>query len=194
MDVHMTKTTAQMIRMARAHVDGLRRHGCTRHARVIVVPERNLGSFAQDVSESLVQMIGVTVLSPVNEDVYGVRTLPGMREPYAFHLRSALRQRSITLHRDLVCENPLASANERREDRVKRTLAEFERQLRGFQCVVRMSNVPTARTSITFTGKVDRDKRASRRFRDDMVLTLMIGMFYSRRHIQEQDGSGGFAP
>ena len=178
----MTKSRQQMIRLVRAHIAGLQAHECTRHARIVFIPENNLGNAAQDVSEDVVQMAGVEIMMHANANCYGVKTLPHMREAYTAQLTAALHQRSISLHRRLVCENPFAT-NTTREQRTDAALQEFSRQLRSFQCVVSMPRVPTSRLRIAYTGKVNREKQSSSRFRDDMVLALLIAMYYGMHHI-----------
>jgi len=200
MDVHNTRgasATDMMIRIARAHVKGIRAHPCLQDARVVFMCERNLGDFAQHVSAAMVRIPGVSAIAPAREDAYGVRTLPDMRTTYAAHLRWRFKTRSLSLHHGtLVCENPMSSANESKAARIARTLKEFERQLRGFQSWAKMPTMPTSRITFTYSGKVGPDRQTSKRFRDDMVMCLMMCLWYSLHHVQgnpdlrEIDGAG----
>ena len=178
----MTKSRQQMIRLVRAHIAGLQAHECTRHARIVFIPENNLGNAAQDVSEDIVQLPGVEVMMHEGASAYGVKTLPHMREAYVAQLTAALHQRSISLHEPLVCENPFVT-NTSRAQRTKTALEEFTRQLRSFQFVVTMPTYATSRVRVAYSGKVNREKQTSSQFRDDMVMALLIAMYYGMHHI-----------
>ena len=182
--MYLTKHTREMIRLVEFHLRGVARHPCAQHARVVFIPERNLGDFAQQVSEYVIDnMPAVTVMAHENAAGYGVRTAPHMRTAYATELDNLLRKRALTIHgAPLVCESPYSRAPDR-ESRTQATLAEFERQMRGFQCVVRVPRTPSARITVTHTGKVNPDKQTSSHFRDDLVLALMIAVFYGQRHL-----------
>lgn len=162
------------------HLEGLRAQPCFARSRIVLVPEANLGNDAQEVSEHVLSMAGVTVLSQ-KANAYGVYTSPGLPQMYVHSVDNLLAQNAISYHEPVVTVNPFLTGKSADEARAA-ARAEFERQLRSFR---RVNLLPKALNSVvraSYSGKVDNDGQRTNRLKDDMCMALLIGVFWSGKH------------
>ena len=168
-------------RLVSDHLDALRDTPCFARARIILVPEANLGNEAQEVAEHCIGMAGLTVLAEKG-NYYGVWTQgPNIKSAYVFRVSDLLAHRGLRYHDPLVVANPFltgATPDERRNEARR----EFERQLRSFRRIAMLPRSLGGRPRIHYTGKSDQDNTQTSRLKDDMCMALLFGVYWSGQH------------
>lgn len=163
-----------------AHLEGLRATECFRQSRIVLVPEANLGNEAQEVTEHVLEMAGLTVLSQ-RDDAYGVYTSPGLPRMYVFRFGDLLAHDAVSYHAEMVTVNPFQTGVSP-ADRRAGARREFERQLRSFRRIHLLPKALSSRVSVAFTGKADKDNQRTNRLKDDMCMALLFGVYWSGQH------------
>ena len=161
---------------------GLRQVRCFRECKIIIIPEDNLASEAQEIAEDLLETEeGVTVLCG-RAGRYGVRT-GANRSQYVSAAGKRFAENAVSYHKTLVTANPFASANLTPAERVTAARAEFERQLRSFRKIAIMPKSLLSAIRMAHSGRADKDNHRSSRMRDDLCLAFILGVFWSGHHI-----------
>ena len=176
LDHYGTQNGRETRELCRAHAAALRECACFRGARIILVPEANLGNEAQEISEMLVHLRGITVLCSTNK-AYGVYTNPGTPAKYVFRVEEKLAEEAIIYHEPLVCGNPFT--NLPRAEGAKRARAEFERQMRSFRRVMTLPKSLSSRVRVAYSGKIGDGNTRTNRLRDDLCMAFLFGVYWS---------------
>jgi len=159
-----------------AHLLGLRQSGCFRSSHVIVVVECNLDA-SQYIGSYLMAIDGNTSVVAGTPGRYGVITLPGNRGLYVDSMHRRMAEDALVYHGTLVCANPFGKANA--GERVAAARKEFERQLRSFRRVMLLPKSLLSAIRIAHSGSADKDNHRAPGMRDDMVMALLLGVFWS---------------
>lgn len=164
----------------RAHLRALRAHEHYGRAKIFLLPEANAGNQAQHISQDLIASDGVTIVCQT-EHAYGVYTNPTYPQAYVYRLQRRLYQDALHFAASMVSANPF-QRNMTGAERAKRAHATLVEQLKAFQ---RTPLVPTsllAKTRYAYSGRANPDGRRSTSKKDDVVLALLIGVFWSDQH------------
>jgi len=183
MDNHPCKFGWQTRDLVASHVRALRAHACFRSARIVLLPEANLGNEAQEIAESLIGVFENLEVVCDREDQYGVHTNPGSPEMYVRAFGSLLALGAVSYHSTLLTANPYADSKLTLEQRAKRVRGEFERQLRSFRRVPLLPKSLIARPRYAYTGKGDKDNQRSASMRDDLVMAALFGLYYAQQRV-----------
>lgn len=163
------------------HIAALRKVDCFANASILYVPEANLGDYAQDTADMVLRRFdGVSVLCDRDND-YGVRTNPGMPQMYARTFAPLLTKDAVSYHKHLVVANQLVK-NVTQAEKVAKIKGEFERQLRAFRRIPLLPKSVLALARYAYTGKADKDNNRSASMRDDLVMSLLMGIYYSDQY------------
>jgi hypothetical protein len=175
---HPTRNGSETRELVVAHMRALRAVPCFVNARLVLVPEDNLGNEAQEIAEYALQtVVGVAVVART-ETRYGVRTDQNVKRAYVFRFSGALAQSGIRYHEPLVSANPFIT-NRSPKDRALAARAEFERQLRSFQQVTALAPSLTSMKRVVYTGKADQQKKNTASLKDDMVMAALLGLYWA---------------
>ena len=154
------------------HIRAVRAHPRLRNAWCIFVPESNLGLEAAHMKHMLKKERLVYTLHEKNR--VGVMTTNSRKELYVQACLEYASGMHVSPH--CVCVNPQLDAN----DRLALTKTEFRTQLLKFKKLV----VPAAQhyslPKIIYTGKTSSGNQ------DDLVLTMLFGVFWSREFISKK--------
>ncbi len=160
----------------------LRQQRCFRDARIVFIPEANLGNDAQYVSKMVLRHVRAASILCAEPDKYGVYTTPGCPERYVLRLNERLYEKAVHYHQPLLC---VKTADERDDappisdaDRAQIARAELEEQLGRFRKVWLATESAGQRVGVRYTGKVGHDGKRSRRLRDDGAMSLMLGFYW----------------
>ena len=155
------------------HMRSLRGVPALRRAWIIFIPENNLGIQADNMRHMLKDERRVFTVREKKKT--GVCTTHERKEYYAETLVQYFTEKKVFFSKDLVCGNPMIDANRR----LILTENEFKKQLLQFRRMV----IPAARafnlSKIIYTGK------AKSGMRDDMVMTFMICLYFSKQIIKK---------
>jgi len=164
------------------HIAMLKQEPCFANARYVLAPESNLANEAQEISEHMLrQFTGVSVLSQ-KTDRYGVLTSQDTKRKYVLRFADLLAHGAISYHEPLIAANPFV-ANTRPEAKAKAARMEFERQLRSFRRVHMLAPSLAADPYVVFTGKAGPDNKNTSRMKDDMVMSVLIGIYWSGQYL-----------
>jgi len=160
-----------------AHIIALRAHPCFGAARIVLVPEANVGNDMQVLVDMLMARIPLEVLCETATS-YGVFTTPTIPQAYANRVMRRLDDGSIFFHRSLVSANPNA-LDKTPEERAAKELKKFETQMRGFEKVPIKSKSLLRIMRYAFTGKGNRAGERDGSKTDDGVMAYLIGTYWS---------------
>lgn len=166
----------------RAHVRALRAHAAYRDAELWLVPEANLGNDAQMISDHLIAAgTGICVVCQ-HDHVYGVFTTPTTPQAYAYRLQRKLDEDGVAFRADLVAANPwqATSTPEQRAAVAKRLLLS---QLRRFQRTPIVPRSLMSRVRYAYSGVADNDGTRNAGKKHDVVMALLIGLYWSGQHL-----------
>lgn len=146
----------------------LRSIECLRKVPIVLIPEANLGNEAQEVANALVRLPGVEVACE-EQDIYGVFTKPGMPAKYVHEFEKVLEDDALFYHATVASEDYGAARKE------------FERQLRSFRKFYELPKSLRSTVRVEYSGKIDNEKKRSSRLKDDMVMALLMAVYWSRQ-------------
>ncbi len=171
----------ETLRLCREHVRSIRATHCLSSAKIVLIPENNLGNEAQFVSDKLIKMPNITILCE-NDKSYGVMTSRGMPERYVYRTILKFGEQAIVYHRDVVTGNPYV-LNKTDEQRRNLSKQEFERQLRCFRKIFVLPKSLTSSVRVANSGLADKDGQRSSSLRDDMCMAFLFGVYWSGQHL-----------
>ena len=160
-----------------AHMRALRKVECASNARIIFIAEDNMDESQNTAEVVLREIDGVDVLCRA-ENRYGVRTDANTKPAYVFRFADLLVHGGVRYHEPLVSANPFVTNRTATERRIE-ARTELERQLRSFQRIRDLAPGLTAVKKIFYTGKADNEKKNTSRLKDDMVLALLLGVYWA---------------
>ena len=174
LDSHHTTTHDEVESLMVQHMRSLRGVKELAYAWFIFIPENNLGIQADHLRHMVRNERRVFTVREKKKT--GVCTTHERKEYYAETLLQFFTEKKLHLSSDLVCANPMLDANKRGV----LTLAEFRKELIQFRRMV----IPAARafnlSKIVYTGK------AKSGMRDDLVMTLMIALYFGKQFMKRQ--------
>ena len=154
------------------HIRGLRAHPRLRNAYCIFIPEANLGQEAEHMKHMVKDERLVYVIHEKKKA--GVNTTHKRKELYANTLLEYVANTRIIP--DCVCANPKLDANRR----LVETKAEFKKQMIQFKKLTIPAAKPFDLPKVVYTGKTKKGMN------DDMVMTLMIAVFWGREFLKKR--------
>ena len=99
---------------------------------------------------------------------------------------------AIKYHDDIVSANPFI-ANRTPAQRAMAAKVEFERQLHSFKRIFDLAPSLTSTTRVVLTGKADHEKKNTARLKDDMVMAVLIGVYWAGEYVGGRISSRGYA-
>lgn len=182
----MSKDHNETERLCLAHIAALRANPCFASARIVFIPECNLGAEGRVIAERLIDR-GVHVACQKPTD-YGIRTLKGSKRDYVSRLLSALELNSVRYHDKLIAANPFRIAQGISPEQVlAETKREFEDQLSRFSAHLKTPKQASGgEVSVIYSGKIDPQGRHSSRMRDDLALAMLMAAWASGQVIANQ--------
>lgn len=154
------------------HIRGLRGHPRLRNAWCIFVPEANLGQEAEHMKHMVKDERLMYVIHEKKKA--GVNTTHKRKELYAKTMLEYVTTTRIIPR--CVCANPKLDANRR----LLETKAEFKKQLIQFKQLTIPAAQPFDLPKMIYTGKTKKGMN------DDMVMTLMIAVFWGREFLSKR--------
>ena len=154
------------------HIRGLRGHPRLRNAYCIFIPEANLGQEAEHMKHMVKDERLVYVIHEKKKA--GVNTTHKRKELYAQTMLEYIATTRIIPN--CVCANPKLDANKR----LVETKAEFKKQMIQFKKLTIPAAKPFDLPKVVYTGKTKKGMN------DDMVMTLMIAVFWGREFLAKR--------
>lgn len=183
-----TANVDEIVWLVTRHMQQLRSTPCFRDSQFVLVPEDNLASEAQTLSERVMSTMPCHVLCS-DKNRYGVKTKPGMKALYVKRVQTKLQDRCFVYHETLVVANPFSKKFSAEE--TSATKLDFERQLTKFRKVVILPTRPDERARIIYSGRMNEEGKVSAYMKDDMCMAFLIGIFHTGRardeHGREQE-------
>jgi len=173
-DTAPTDKHDQIEQMLKQHVRSLRGKPIFRESHIIFIPENNLGQEAEHARHMLRKEKRLYTIHEKKKA--GVCTTHARKEIYALTLLSYFNSGTIRFLQDAACANPMMDAN----TRLVQTKKEFEKQLVQFRKIILPGTQPFKDAKFIFTGK------AKRGMNDDLVMTLMIAIFWGRQFVRKR--------
>lgn len=173
-DTAPTDKHDQIEQMLKQHVRSIRANPMLRESHIIFIPENNLGQEAEHARHMLRKEKRLYTVHEKRKA--GVCTTHARKEIYAITLLTYFNNGTIRLLTDTVCANPMMDAN----TRLVHTKKEFQKQLVQFRKIILPGTQPFKNAKFVFTGK------AKRGMNDDLVMTLMIAIFWGREFIKKR--------
>ena len=163
--------------LLRAHVAGLQAQPQFAHSWFIFLPENNLGLEASHLAKVLSKVRNVYTFSD-NPERVGVSTTNARKFGYVSGLEDYLIPPDcLRFNAALVCANPFLVA----DVRVPNTRKKLHQQLGMFRKMMHLPTFAYGQAKTTLSGKVDPEGKQSSRFQDDLVMALMIAVFWGRQ-------------
>ncbi len=154
------------------HIRGLRAHPRLKGAYCIFIPEANLGQEAEHMKHMVKDERLIYVVHEKRKA--GVNTTHKRKELYAQTLLEYVANTRIIP--GCVCVNPKLDANKR----LLETKAEFKKQMIQFKKLTLPAPKPFDLPKLIYTGKTKKGMN------DDMVMTLMIAVFWGREFLSKR--------
>ena len=154
------------------HIRGLRGHPKLRNAHCIFIPEANLGQEAEHMKHMVKDERLVYVIHEKKKA--GVNTTHKRKDLYTQTLLEYAASTRIVPR--CVCANPKLDANKR----LLETKAEFKKQMIQFKKLTIPAAKPFDLPKVIYTGKTKKGMN------DDMVMTLMIAVFWGREFLAKR--------
>tara|TARA_B110001452_G_C15241783_1_gene430104 strand:- start:15964 stop:17517 length:1554 start_codon:yes stop_codon:yes gene_type:complete len=173
-DTAPTDKHDQIEQMLKQHVRSLRGKPMFKESHIIFIPENNLGQEAEHARHMLRNEKRLYTIHEKRKA--GVCTTHARKEIYALTLLTYFNSGTIRFLEDAVCANPMMDAN----TRLVQTKKEFEKQLVQFRKIILPGTQPFKDAKFIFTGK------AKRGMNDDLVMTLMIAIFWGREFVRKR--------
>lgn len=155
----------------------LKAHPCFAGARIVLVPEANLGNEAQIVSDLLLARMPVEIVCQFRH-AYGVWTSPTIPQAYVLRAIRRLDDGSIFFHHDLVSANPW-QATLTAAERSRRAYDAFVKQLRAFERTPIRNKSLTRITRYAYSGKSNRAGELDGTKTDDLCMSWLLGTYWS---------------
>lgn len=170
MDSAPVRGHEEIERLLKAHIEGIRRKPEFKESWIIFIPENNLGHEASHMSFMLRPYTKCYTLTEKG-GVIGVNTNAVRKELYAMEAVRYLCQESILFWEAMFSANPNGGANEK-----ERVMEDFKEQLMSFKRVIVHPQRGFSLPKIHYSGK-------SKGGRDDLVMSLMIGIYWSTEFV-----------
>jgi len=154
------------------HIRALRGHPCLRSAYCIFIPESNLGQEAEHMKHMVKDERKVFTIHEKKKA--GVNTTHKRKQLYAQTMLEYTR--TTRIDPACVCVNPNLDATKR----LLHTKKEFRKQLTQFKKLQIPAAKPFDLPKIIYTGKTKKGMN------DDLVMTLMIGVFWGREFLAKR--------
>jgi hypothetical protein len=173
-DTAATDQHEQIEQMLKQHVRSLRGNPKLKHAYIIFLPENNLGQEAEHARHMLQHERRLYTVHEKRKA--GVCTTHARKELYALTLLEYINNETIAFAKGTVCANPMMDAN----TRLRITRKEFQKQMVQFRKIILPSKQPFKANKVVYSGK------AKSGMNDDLVMTLMIAVYWGREFLRRR--------
>lgn len=181
-DHHPTKHWSEVHTLVTSHINALRTVPCYRAATIIFIPESNMATETQLVSEKIVSMPRVCVAKE-KPDRYGVRTGRN-RGGYAHRFRQLLVARAVSWHPHWISANPLTHKS---PAEYHATLPQvFIQELRNFRIHGQAPGRADGEDRILLTGRAGPDGQFNTQLRDDLCMATLIVVYWAIEYVSKR--------
>lgn len=178
LDTQKTANHRETYALVADHIAALRAQPCFATARLVLVPEANLGNEAQLVCDLVLARIPGVEMVCQYEHAYGCWTTPTIPQAYVLRAMRRLDDGSVFFHRELVSANRWQAALPAAE-RARLALAAFKKQLYAFEKTPVRNKSLTRITRYAFSGKGNRAGERDGTKSDDLCMAWLIGTYWS---------------
>lgn len=161
-------------------IDGIRRHPCFKHVRIVLVVETNIEQGRQIITNMLKTVPNTAALTEPKAGI-GFMTTKSNRMRYIEHLKKLFMRKSIRYHSEIISRNRFDDGSSDNSRKANLAKDELECQLYNFRTFYSVN--PAGQKRSIGSGKLD-ERMRNAKTPDDMVLALGGGLFFVGDHLE----------
>ena len=186
MDAHRVTTPEEQRKFIKGHYAALRAIPQFKDSYIILFGESNLGFEAAHIGEYVVKKLKGRNRVYDERGKGGVLTTNERKGQFV-----GVAKRYLGFNDAMKYTEPFACGNPFQEEltpenRIKRVKDKFNEQITRFKKIVNVPTLAHSKTTVTYSGKTDAENHVNPRFKDDLVMAWLLGMFFGDLFLYEQ--------